>query len=615
MVKQSSICVFLLLALAVVVTALVAGVNGQDRRASKAFPPEEEYDRDRRGSGGGGYDSGHGGGEGGRGKVFPPEEDYGRDRRGRGGYEGGRGGDEGGRGKVFPPEEEERGRGGRDFRPEEDQHGRGGGGRKGWTEKRRFILSDSKRVVATPAGGMRVVKGVGGKLIESPMHIGFITMEPNSMFIPQYMDSSMIMFVENGEARIGSIYKDELVEKDLRGGDLYRIQAGSPFYLVNTAQGQRLNIIACIDTAESSDWSPFVPFYIGGGTNPRSVLAGFDKQTLATAFNVSFDTIDEVLSSRQEGPIMFLNPDSESEPKPSFWSRFLEQGANERKMQMKRIVNVADKEAEMPTWSLNKFFIRLFGKNEDNDKLDSYNIYDKEANFRNDYGWSLEVDGDDYEPLKLSDFAVYLVNLTAGSMMAPHINPTATEYGVVLSGTGNIQVVFPNGTLAMDAQVSEGDVFWIPRYFPFCQVASRSSPFVFFGFSTSAYNNRPQFLAGRGSVLQTMMGPGFAAAFGLSEDQMSELINAQTQTTILPSASASPGGGGGEIPEGEGEGDPAKGGGKGQGDQADPAQGTEDQSGQGESGAGEAALLMEKMGSEIRMRKNSFAYNMAMGMD
>ena len=48
-----------------------------------------------------------------------------------------------------------------------------------------------------------------------------------------------------------------------------------------------------------------------------------------------------------------------------------------------------------------------------------------------------------------------------------------------------MKIVFPNGTSAMDAKVKEGDVFWVPRYFPFCQTASRSGPFEFFGFTTS----------------------------------------------------------------------------------------------------------------------------------
>lgn len=82
-------------------------------------------------------------------------------------------------------------------------------------------------------------------------------------------------------------------------------------------------------------------------------------------------------------------------------------------MQMKGIVNVAQKTDE-ETWSLTKFLNSLLGKTEVNDKsLDAHNIYSEKADFSNDYGWSIEVDGDDYEPLKLSDFAVYLVNLTA----------------------------------------------------------------------------------------------------------------------------------------------------------------------------------------------------------
>jgi hypothetical protein len=39
------------------------------------------------------------------------------------------------------------------------------------------------------------------------------------------------------------------------------------------------------------------------------------------------------------------------------------------------------------------------------------------------------------------------------------LNPAATEYGVVLSGSGRIQIVFPNGTQVMNARVKAGDAF------------------------------------------------------------------------------------------------------------------------------------------------------------
>ncbi|KAI3461457.1 hypothetical protein Pfo_018120 [Paulownia fortunei] len=429
----------------------------------------------------------------------------------------------------------------------------GGGGEEGGTGRREgeewFLLQDSKRVVKTDAGDMKVVRGFGGRFMKSPMHIGFITMEPKSLFIPQYLDSSLILFIGRGEARVGHIYKDELVERSLKMGDIYRIEAGSAFYLINTAEGQRLHVICSIDTSESLGWHTFQSFYIAGGTYPASVLSGFDHLTMSTAFNVSEADLGEMLTRQQDGPIVYLS-DSHS---PSLWSKFLDMEQHKKLAHMRRIVRIREEdlkeEEEQPTWSFRKLLISVFGKadRKREDKRgktgkgpDAYNIYDRKPDFKNDYGWSIALDDSDYAPLKHDDFGVYLVNLTAGSMMAPHINPRATEYGIVLRGSGTIQIVYPNGSLAMNAKVTEGDVFWIPRYFPFCQIASRSGPFEFFGFTTSARNNRPQFLVGANSLLHTMRGPEFAAAFGLSEERLNEIIDAQRESTILPSATVAP---------------------------------------------------------------------------
>lgn len=124
-------------------------------------------------------------------------------------------------------------------------------------------------------------------------------------------------------------------------------------------------------------------------------------------------------------------------------------------------------------------------------------------------------------------------------MLAPHMNPTATEYGIVLSGYGEIQVVLPNGT-GMNMRVSVGDVFWIPRYFAFCQIASRVAPFEFVGFTTSAYKNRPQFLVGSNSLLRSLNLTSLAMAFGVDEGTMKRFIGAQREAVILPTASAAP---------------------------------------------------------------------------
>ncbi|XWS52707.1 hypothetical protein CRYUN_Cryun11dG0093800 [Craigia yunnanensis] len=276
-----------------------------------------------------------------------------------------------------------------------------------------FLLPDSKLVMKTDAGEMRVIRSLARRIIEKPLHIGFITMEPKTFFIPQYLDSSLILFVRTGE-------------------------------------GQKLHIICSIDPSESLNFGTFQSFFIGRGTYPTSIIAGFGPKTLPIAFNKR-------------------SPD-----------------------------------------------------------------------FRNNYGWSIVLDGSEYGPLKDSGIGIYLVNLTAGSMLAPHVNPRATEYGIVLRGIGRIQIVYPNGTLAMDAKVKEGDVFLVPRYFAFCHIASRTGLFEFFGLTTLSHKNRPQFLVGANSVLHTLNTLELAAALGVSEERIKRVINVQREAMILPSPIASP---------------------------------------------------------------------------
>ena len=70
--------------------------------------------------------------------------------------------------------------------------------REEWSAKEGFLLQDSKRVVKTDAGEMEVVRSFVGKIVDRPLHIGFITMEPKTLFIPQYLDSSLVIFIRRG---------------------------------------------------------------------------------------------------------------------------------------------------------------------------------------------------------------------------------------------------------------------------------------------------------------------------------------------------------------------------------------------------------------------------------
>lgn len=53
-----------------------------------------------------------------------------------------------------------------------------------------------------------------------------------------------------GEAKVGYMHKNDLKERKLKSGDVYRIPAGSAFYLLNTHNESSLHIICSIDPSE-----------------------------------------------------------------------------------------------------------------------------------------------------------------------------------------------------------------------------------------------------------------------------------------------------------------------------------------------------------------------------
>lgn len=64
-----------------------------------------------------------------------------------------------------------------------------------------FVLDRLEKVVDSEGGQVRVVRGQPwppASFREGLMHIGFITMEPKTLFVPQYLDSALTLFVQRG---------------------------------------------------------------------------------------------------------------------------------------------------------------------------------------------------------------------------------------------------------------------------------------------------------------------------------------------------------------------------------------------------------------------------------
>ncbi|KAE9450585.1 hypothetical protein C3L33_17517, partial [Rhododendron williamsianum] len=105
------------------------------------------------------------------------------------------------------------------------------------------------------------------------------------------------------EARIGSIFKDELIEKRLKSGDVYRIPAGSTFYAVNTADGQQLHVICSVEKSDSIGWGTFQerPQFLAGS---NSVLHSMRGPAFAAAFGVSEERLKRIVNAQSESTIL-----------------------------------------------------------------------------------------------------------------------------------------------------------------------------------------------------------------------------------------------------------------------------------------------------------------------
>ncbi|QCE09310.1 RmlC-like jelly roll fold [Vigna unguiculata] len=361
------------------------------------------------------------------------------------------------------------------------------------------------------------------------------------------------MYVRSGEANLGFIYKNNqrLTQMRLREGDVYQIPVGCTFYIANEESDQKLEIISGIEPLEGFRDDVLQSIYIGGGAN--SGFSGFKEEILGAAFNVSQKELGTIFNDQRIRLIVPLQGSHAT----GTWSKFLELKEEEKLQQLREMVQQGqeneevekedeesgddEEEQQQTSWPWRKLFKSVFGEEMKNtrekiteDPPRSYNLDKRKPDFENKYGWRVAVDGSRYHPLKSSGIGIYHEYLSAGSMMAPRVNPMATEYGIVVNGSGRVQVLFPNGSNAMDTNITKGDVFFITSNFPYCEIAHKGESLELLGFTTSAQRNRPVVLVGARSVVRTMEGPELATSFGVSEEEMKHLVRAQHESVILP---------------------------------------------------------------------------------
>ncbi|KAI5439000.1 hypothetical protein KIW84_024656 [Lathyrus oleraceus] len=333
-------------------------------------------------------------------------------------------------------------------------------------------------------------------------HLQFFTLEPNSVFLPVLLHAAMVFYVHTGSGKLTWSNEDGTGTMDIHEGDVCSLGEGSVFYIHSNLESQRnkLRIYAMFTNTDESTFDPS----IGAYSRVNELVKGFDKNTIQAAFKVPEDLAEAITDNKEAPAIVHAVP-------------------------VKKHNNVLDLETS--------FLKYLRGIQSNSKELKTYNIFDNDPDFRDDYGWTSTVTNKQLKQLKHHNIGFFMVNLTMGSMLGPHWNPLATEIAVVLQGEGMVRVVCGSNTdhecENKRFRVKQGDVFVVPRFHVMAQMSFAKGPLVFMGFSTAAKKNHPQFLAGKGSVLQILDKRIVATSLGVSKIAIDKLLDDPVDSIIF----------------------------------------------------------------------------------
>ncbi|KAE8695343.1 zinc finger protein JACKDAW-like isoform X1 [Hibiscus syriacus] len=304
---------------------------------------------------------------------------------------------------------------------------------------------------------------------------------------------------------------DDLKNVKIREGDIYRLHQGSVFYVQSSleAEGHRLRIYAIFTNSEDDIYEPSVGAY----SSITDMVLGFDSRVLQAAFKVPEDVIEELMRASKPPAIIHVHA-----------------------VQKEKIFG--DWQARLLKAFLGSNRGGFVGKHK---KKKPYNVLEADPDFENCNGWSVTVDKKDMHLLKHSNVGIFMVNLTKGSMMAPHWNPRASEIAIVLEGQGMVRVLCYSSAKESECRnmryrVEEGDVFTVPRFHPMAQMSFNNDSFVFMGFSTSTKKNHPQYLAGKKSALKSLDKEILAFSFNVSDSTIDDLLKPQKESPPMISA-------------------------------------------------------------------------------
>ncbi|KAI5056177.1 hypothetical protein GOP47_0029698 [Adiantum capillus-veneris] len=399
-------------------------------------------------------------------------------------------------------------RGGREMEPRErEEEERGRRRHRGREEKEergypQIELGRPREQLQSEGGRLRVWSEEIDAIRNAHVGIAELELEENGLLVPQYSDADKIAYVLQGSGKMGAVipgaeseYRRTYIRKVQRG-DVVALPKGTVYWWYNDGN-ERHRVLCAGDTSYGANPGRFHQFGLAGSKQARfgSVLHGFSKDTLATAWGVDEQTIQSLLERQNEAGIVKAKQKIHFPQIPERRSRREEE----------------DERNTLKETSGPFHFEEL-----------KYSIRDEFPDFYVKNGGALNrVNCHKLPALHQIGFSAVKVSLEKNAMMAPSFVRNGHQIFYFIRGNGRVQVASGDGENVFDQEVREGTVLVIPQFFPSVKIAGDQG-LEWIELVTSS-SPRTTFLAGKNSVYRGIPKQVTAAAFNVDEEQLREL--------------------------------------------------------------------------------------------
>ncbi|CAM8927997.1 unnamed protein product [Rhodiola kirilowii] len=237
--------------------------------------------------------------------------------------------------------------------------------------------------------------------------LGFLVAEPQTFIVPHHLDADAVFFVVKGTGTITQIReKDNKRESfHIRAGDVIKLEAGTPLYMINQDENQQLFIAKLLTPVANP--GEFEAFYGGGGGNPESFYSAFSIELLEAALQTPREQLQKLFGQQRQGVII--------------------------KASKEKIQSLSKEHEESGVWPFR-------GTTESKGRR-PLNLFEQKPTSSNEFGQLFEACPEEFRQLRDINVAVSFTNITQGAMMGPFYNSKATKIVFVTNGEG----YFENG--------------------------------------------------------------------------------------------------------------------------------------------------------------------------